>query len=174
MLYDKLRCEMKLKEKKHSKLKFYKYNFDKITSENSQNWQLLIFWIILFELLAASFEYLFFTNSHAYVNILPPSLLKEFIIGVTFALFVWACVYNFIFWNKTNFLLLILFSCTGIYFMITNDMTFSFLVHNIEPFHLFQSNMSFALIVVLFIKLIITYLLYQLYVSLKTKKVKIK
>ena len=157
-----------MKDKK--KNKNLKYAFDKISSNHAQDWQLALFWIIMFELFASVFEYLFLTNSQTYVNILPPSIFKEFIIGTIIAFFIWACVYNFIFWNKTNFLLLILFSCTGIYFMITNDLTLEFLLHNIEPSHFFQMGMSSALIVELLFKVIITYLIYQLVMSIRYLK----
>jgi len=147
-----------------------KYIFDKITSNHAQDWKLALFWIIMFELFASIFEYVFFLNSHMYVDVATPSIFKEFIIGTLVTLFIWACVYNFIFWNKTNFLLLILFTCTGIYFMITNDLTFQFLLHNIEPFHFFQMGMSFVLIIELLFKVIITYLIFQLVKSVRKSK----
>jgi len=157
---------MNTKKKKNN----LKYTFDKITSNHAQDWQLALFWIIIFELFASSFEYIFFTNSHIYVNIIAPSIFKEFIIGMIFTLFMWTCVHNFIFWSKPNLLFSILFGCTGIYLMITNDLTLQFLLHNIEPSHFFQMDISFALIIELLFKVMITYLIYQLIMSVRKLK----
>lgn len=150
-----------------SKLRIYKHDFDKITSENSKNWQLLIFWIIVFEIMSSILEFIFFASSASFVPRISSAVVNEIIIGVFISLFVWSCIYNLVHWNKRDFFVLILVGLIDLYLLITKDLTFEFLVHNMEPLHFFQTEMSIALMVVIFIKLIMTYLFYQLYVSLR-------
>lgn len=153
-----------------NKLLKAKYNFDKFTSQNSQNWRLVLFWIIIFELCASLLEYLTFENTNDFVIAMPDSLTKQFLIALAVTIFIWGCIYTFVFENKTLFFWLILFAVTGIYLIVTQDVSFNFLLHNMEPTHFFQANLSFALIVELLFKLIITYLIYQLIISLKNRK----
>lgn len=152
-----------------TKLKKIKENFDKVTSNNSQNWQLVVFWIIIFEIFATLFEYLFVGNSTSFIITVQDSIAKEFFIGVYFTIFVWACVYNFIFWNLTNVLWLCLIAVTGVYFIVTNDLTLNLLMHNFFPVHYLEATFSYALLIELFFKLILTYLIYQLILSLKNQ-----
>jgi hypothetical protein len=152
-----------------TKIKKIKENFDKITSNNSQNWQLVVFWIIIFEIFSALFEYLFVGNSTSFIIAIQDSIAKEFFIGVYFTIFLWACVYNFIFWNLTNVLWLCLIAVTGIYFIVTNDLTLNLLMHNFFPVHYLEATFSYALLIELFFKLILTYLIYQLILSLKNR-----
>jgi hypothetical protein len=152
-----------------SKLRKFKAGFDKITSNHSQNWQLVIFWIIVFEIFASLFEYMFVGNSTAFIIKIQDSIAKEFFIGLYFTIFLWACVYNFIFWNFTNLLWLCLIAITGLYFIITNDLTLNLLLHNLFPVHYLQASFSFVFIIELFFKLIIAYLIYQLIVAFKNR-----
>ena len=143
--------------------------FDRITSANSSNWQLVLFWIIIFELFASVFEYTFFDNSISFIVLVSNSIGQEFLISLLFAAFIWFCVYNFIFWNIKNFMLTVLYASFGLYLFYTKDLTLSFLLHNIEPFHFFTSGISFILVFELLIKLIITYLIFQLVKSYKSQ-----
>jgi hypothetical protein len=152
-----------------TKLKTIKDNFDKVTSNNSQNWQLVVFWIIIFEIFASMFEYMFVGNSTSFIISIQDSIAKEFFIGVYFTIFLWACVYNFIFWNLTNLLWLCLVAVTGVYFIVTNDLTLNLLMHNFFPVHYLEASWSYAIVIELFFKLIMTYLIYQLIRSLKNK-----
>jgi len=152
-----------------SKFKQIKHHFDRFTSNHSQNWQLVIFWIIIFEMCASLFEYWFVGNSSSFIIQVQDSIAKEFFIGLYFTIFLWACVYNFIFWNLTNLLWLCLIAVTGVYFIITNDLTFNLLLHNFFPVHYLQASFSYAIIIELFFKLIMTYLIYQLIISLKNR-----
>ncbi|MFA7571716.1 MAG: hypothetical protein WCY75_10805 [Sulfurimonadaceae bacterium] len=152
-----------------SKFEQLKHRFDKITSNHSQNWQLVIFWIIVFEIFATLFEYMFVGNSTAFIIKIQDSIAKEFFIGLYFTVFLWACVYNFIFWNLTNLLWLCLIAITGMYFIITNDLTLNLLLHNLFPVHYLQASFSYIFIIELIFKLIITYLIYQLIRTLKNK-----
>lgn len=152
-----------------SKFGQLKYGFDKITSNHSQNWQLVIFWIIVFEIFSSLFEYMFVGNSSSFIVQIQNNIAKEFFIGLYFTVFLWACVYNFIFWNLTNLLWLCLIAITGLYFIITNDLTLNLLLHNLFPVHYFQASFSYIFIIELLFKLIITYLIYQLIRTLKNR-----
>lgn len=152
------------------KLKVYKHNFDRITSENSKNWQLLIFWIIFLEITDSILEFILLASSDSFVPIITSPLANELIPGILISIFVWCCIYNLVHWNTRDFLVLILVGMIGLYLLITKDLTFDFLIHNLEPLHFFQTGLSFSLILVLFFKLIILYLFYQLYVSLKKER----
>lgn len=152
------------------KLKKLKYNFDKVTSKNSTDWQLAIFWIIVFEICASLFEYTFLQSTQNAINKIPSGISTELIIGSIFTLFLWLCVYNFIFWKKTNLLLLLIFAFTGLYLVITKDVSFQFLLHNLEPIHFFQASFSIALILELFLKLILLYLVFKVIKIYKQNK----
>lgn len=161
---------MKDKNNKKSILKILKYNFDSITSENRQNPKLILFWIVIFELIASAFEFGFLRSSSSYITIIPESFSKELIIGLLVPGFIWLCIYNFIFWDKKLFFNILLFGFVGVYLIITKDITFNFLLHNIEPMHFFENSFSIALLFELFLKLLITYLFFQLFMSLKKRK----
>ncbi len=156
-------------KQKASKLKKIKYTFDKITSNHSSDWKLVLVWIIIFELISSIIEYLFVKHSHFAIG-LPDTLFVELTVGLGLTLFIWTCVYTFIFWNKERFLYLILVGFIGLYLVVTHDMSFAFLLHNINPVHFFYAEFNFALLVELLFKLIILYLIYQLVVSYKNSK----
>lgn len=152
-----------------SNLKIIRHHFDKITSNHAQNWQLVVFWIVIFEIFATLFEYVFIGHSANYIIKVEESITKNFFTGMYITAFLWGCIYNFVFWNLTNLLWLCLFGVTGLYFAVTDDLTLNFLIHNIFPVHYLEASISVPLIIELFFKLIITYLIYQLVVALRNK-----
>lgn len=147
-----------------------KSRFNSLISENFTNWKLVLFWIILFELFATMFEYAFIGHSVFSTNAIEQTLTGQFIIGITFTAFIWMCVHTFIFWNKTNFLFLVLFGALGLYLTITHDLYFDFLMTNLNPVHLFDMGFSFAVVIEFVFKLIIVYLIYQLVMTFKKIK----
>lgn len=151
------------------KLKKVKYSFDKITSANSTNWQLVIFWIIIFEFIASILEFIYIDKSENYSVHIPHTPLTEFIVASFVTLFVWFCIYNIIFENRENIFKLAFFSMIGMYFIVTNDFTFQFLLQNMNPFHFFDLEFGVIFFIELFFKIIITYLLYQLLISYKNR-----
>ncbi len=153
------------------KLKKIKYNFDRITSENSKNWKLVLLWIVIFELFASILEYFDDEKSLSFISSFPSGFYLEMSIALLFTLFLWLCVINIIFFKRSNFLTLILYTCFGIYWIITKDLTFNFLLHNLEPLHFLNANFTFLLFIELFIKFVILYLLYQLIISYSYKKI---
>ncbi len=161
---------MKTTNLKLTKLQDYKNTFDKITSQNAQNWKLAFYWVICLELIASLFEYLFFTNSETFVNLLPAGAFTQFLISLFLVSLIWACVYTFIFDTRQNVMRLILIFLISSYLFITQDFTLNFLLHNLEPLHLFQGGFSIALVIELIFKLIITYLLYQVLISFRQNR----
>jgi len=161
---------MKTMNLNQTKIQKYKYKFDKITSGNSQNWQLVLFWIICLELSASIFEYEFFKNSTSYVNLIEAGVFKELLISFFLVCFVAGCIYNIIFFTKKSILTLIIFGFLCSYLFITSDFTFSFLAHNIEPTHFFQTSVSLALIIELIFKFILAYFIFQLVISYQNRK----
>lgn len=157
-------------QEKNNKLLRAKATFDKVTSQNATNWKLVLFWLIIIELISSAFEYIFIGSPFSLENQIPNTVAVEFIVGIMIAGFVWACVYNFIFWNKTNFFYLVLFGMVGLYIIITHDVYFDFLLFNINPLHFLNIEFSFALVIELILKLIMTYLIYQLVISIKNSK----
>lgn len=153
-----------------SKIKSIKYNFDKLTSNNSQSWSLALFWIVLFEISATLIEYHFIHNKPKILYSLPDGTYTEFMIGLILTLYFWMCIYNLIFWNKSSILYLILIGFIGIYLVDTHDYTFDLFFYNINPFSMIQSEFGINLIIQLLFKFIIFYLIYQLIISLRTSK----
>ncbi len=160
---------MKTKNNSFSKFKEYKHHFDKITSQNSKNWQLAFFWIICIEIFASIFEYEFLSNSATNVTLIPSGIGKDLIVSFFVVTFVAGCIYNIIFYSRKSIMILLLLGFLCAYLFITSDFTLSFLFHNIEPLHFFNIDFSFALFFELFLKLVITYLIYQLIASIRKK-----
>ena len=162
-----------MSENSKNRFKNVRYSFDKITSANATSWKLVIFWIFLFEIVATIIEYLYVENSLNKSISIPHTLETELLVALIVTYFVWFCIYNIIFENRTNIFRLAIFSILGLYFIVTNDLTLNFLMQNLNPLHFFDLEFGFVFFIELFFKLIITYLLYQLIISLKNRAVTI-
>lgn len=154
----------------NNKLKQVKYGFDKITSQNSKNWKLVLFWILFFEVTASIIEFIYIDKSQQYSVHINHTITTELILASIVGAFVWFCIYNIIFESKKNIFRLGLFSIVGLYFIVTSDFTLAFLIQNLNPFHFFDYELKTVFFIELFLKLILTYLLYQLIVSIKNTK----
>ena len=154
------------------KLKKVKQSFDKITSQNSTNWKLVLFWIFLFEVFAAIVEFIFVDKYVEYSVTIPHTLTTELLVGLCVTAFVWYCIYNIIFFDsaKNRFRLLII-TLVGLYFVVTNDFSLQFLLNNLNPLHFLELDFGGVLILELLLKLVILYLIYQLIISAKNSKV---
>lgn len=152
------------------KLKIVKDSFDKITSQNSTNWKLVLFWIFFFEVISAIFEFIFVDKYVEYSVSIPHTLTTEILVGLIVTAFVWYCIYNIIFDDPKNKFRLLILTLVGLYFVVTNDYSLQFLMNNLNPLHFLELDFGGILILELFLKLIILYLIYQLIVS--TKKIK--
>ncbi len=147
-----------------------KNNFDKITSNNSASWSLALFWIVIFEILATMIEYSFVHQTPSVMLHIPDGVYSEIIIGLIVTVYIWLCIYNLVFWNKSSILYLILFGFIGLYMVTTHDFVFDLFIDNINIFRLIQSDTGINLIIQLFFKIIIFYLIYQLIKSLRASK----
>ncbi|MGB5918129.1 MAG: hypothetical protein WBG60_03270, partial [Arcobacter sp.] len=144
--------------------------FDKITSNNSASWSLALFWIVIFEILATMIEYSFVHQTPDIMMHIPDGVYSEIIIGLIVTIYIWLCMYNLVFWDKTSILYLILFGFIGVYLITTHDFVFDLFIKNINIFRLIQSDTGINLIIQLFFKIIIFYLIYQLIRSLRATK----
>lgn len=146
-----------------------KYNFDKITSQHATDWKLVLFWIVVFEFIASIIEFLYVDKSSLYSISIHHTIFIEMAVAFTVTLFVWFCIWNIIFTTKNNIFKLVIFSMIGLYFIITSDFSLQFLLQNLNPFHFFDLDFGIVFFVELFFKLLITYLLFQLIISFKSK-----
>lgn len=127
-----------------------------------KNSRLLIFLIIILELFASIFEFVFINSNSLSSSVQRPFYL-EFFISLLVTSYVGFVMYTFIFLSKRNFFISIFSTIVGLYLLITNDFSLSFLMHNIEPTHFFKLEFSIALVFELLIKLLITYIIYKLF-----------
>lgn len=151
-------------------LKSFLNKFDKITSNNGKDAQLAFIWILIFEFTSTIFEYEYLAISEQYIFHMKDGLTKELLIALLFVLFIWYCVYSIVFMYRKQFITLALYGSLCIYLVITHDITFNLLMHNLNPSTLITNGISFYLFVQLFLKLIITYLLIKMFISIKKQK----
>lgn len=160
-----------IKTKDENIFKKYLYYFDKITSNNGSDWLLILTWIFVFELLSSILEYQYLAIAQTYIYHIPQSIFKEIGIALLIVAFIWYVVYMIVFMKKHQFFYLALFGSLGLYLIITHDVTFNLLVHNlINPFEFEFNSFGFYMIVQLFIKSIITYLIFKLLLLIKRIK----
>lgn len=152
-----------------SSLKKAFYFFNKITSNHGTDWLLALTWVVVFELISSIFEYIYLDVAHNYIYHIPESLFKEFLIAILLVGFIWFCVTSIVYMHRNQIFYLTFYFILGSYLVITHDITFNLLVHNIlNPFEF--SQFGIYIIIQLFIKVINTYLLYMTYVAIKNKK----
>lgn len=147
-----------------------KSHFDRITSNNSESWSLALFWIVIFEITATLLEYFFVHTKPSVFYTLPNGLFTEVLIALIVTFYLWMCVYNLIFWNKSSILYLILFGFIGAYLVITHDYTFDLFVNNFNLFHLIQNEFGINFTIQIFFKAVIFYLIFQLVKALRISK----
>ena len=153
-------------------LKNLLFKFDSITSNNGKNWILAFVWIIIFESISSIIEFTNFEYSKSYITHIPDGVLKEVFIAILFVMFIWYGVYNFIFMQRDRFYKYLLFASVCIYLFFTHDVTFTLMLHNLNPFELSFDTFSFYLIIQIVLKIIIIYLLYKMLIAIKNLKSK--
>ena len=145
--------------------------FDKVTSKNGTDWFLALTWIFVFELVSSIIEFKYLSIARTYVVEIPDGIFKEFLIAIFVSFFVWHFVYSIVYMRKNQFYFLIMYALLGIYFIITHDVTFNLLFHNIiNPFEFEFNGFGFYTIVQFTIKGIILYLLYKMFIAFKRTK----
>lgn len=148
--------------------------FNSITSDNGKNWLLAFIWIVIFESISTIIEFKNIEYSQNYITHMPDGVFKEVLIAILLVVFLWYGVYNFIFVHRDRFFLYALYSAVCIYLFFTHDITFTLMLHNLNPFALSYNEFSFYLIIQLFIKIIIIYLAYKMLIAIKNLKSKNK
>lgn len=147
-----------------------KYKFDKLTSNNGKSWLLALNWILFLEFLSSIIEFHFLDISKNYIEYIPEGLYKELSIAFMIVLFIWYSVYSFISLKKESFFIFTLYSSICLYLLITNDLSFNLLLHNLNLFEIIESGFSFYLFVQLLIKIIILYLIFKMFISFRNRK----
>lgn len=150
-------------------LRKFKNTFDRVTSQNSTDWQLLVFWLIVVELFASIIEYLYTDHKTVIDSTIPHTIYTEVLVALCVTAFVGYCIYNIINGSRNTIIKLMFFSTFGLYFIVTNDFTFNFLVQNLNPLHFFDYKFGFVFFIELFFKLLMTYLAYQLIITIKNR-----
>jgi hypothetical protein len=146
-----------------------KYRFDSITSNHGKNWLLALNWILLLEFLSTVLEYKYIDISRNFIINFPNSIQKELLIAIMIVLFIWYSIYNFIYMKKEQFFVFTLYLSVCIYLLITDDLSFNLLAHNLNLFELTIDGFGFYLIIQLILKFIIFYLFYKMVVALKNR-----
>lgn len=150
-------------------LKNLKYKFDTITSENGRNWLLALNWILVIELISSIIEYQFLDISKGYIEHIPDGIFKELFIAILIVLFSWYSIYNFIFMRKHEFFIFTLYLSLCIYLLITNDLSFNLLFHNLNIFEVTLAGFGFYSIIQIVLKFIIFYLIYKMIIAIKNR-----
>lgn len=152
--------ELKWKDNLKEKLIF---KFHDWSSEHSQNWILPLFWILLFSMGYGVIEYLFLGG-----NKLVDKSLCANILSILFIVLAIPFIINNILENKglKKSFSAFIFLTIGFYLYITNDLLLRLPAKAINPFSIMYDGDSINGIQLIF-KIIITYLIYQLIISIR-------
>lgn len=149
------------------------FYFNKYTSNHGHDWLSALTWIFAFEFLSSILEYKYLEVAQNYIYHIPDGVTKEIGIALILVAFIWYTVYMIVFMKRHQFFYVALFASLGFYLIITHDVTFNLLIHNlINPFEFEFNSFGFYMIVQLFIKIVITYLIFMMLISIKNRKAK--
>ena len=146
-----------------------KSKFDLITSNNGTNWLLALNWILVLEYFSAVLEYVFIDSAKKFIINIPDGLLKELLIAIMIVIFIWYSIYNFIFMKKEQFFIFTLYLSMCIYLLITNDLSFNLLAHNLNLFEITIDGFGFYMMFQILLKFVILYLIYKMLIALKNR-----
>lgn len=152
------------------RLKHYLNRFDKITSNNGNDWILALTWIMILEFISSILEFQYLDVAQSYVYHIQDGILKELFISALFVLFIWFCVYSIVFMYRKQFLTLALYGSICAYLSITHDITFNLLIHNLNPQELFIDGFGLYMVIQIILKAIITYLFIKMLFSIKNTR----
>ncbi|UTJ07026.1 hypothetical protein [Arcobacter roscoffensis] len=146
------------------------YQFNGFTSKHGTDWFLALTWIFVFEIISSIIEYKFLDYSRTYVIDIQAGVFKELLIAVFVSFFVWHFVYSIIEMQKNQFYFLVMYVALIAYFVVTNDITFNLLFHNIiNPFEYEINGFTPYTAVQIFIKIIMLYLFFMMFKGLRHK-----
>lgn len=146
-----------------------KSKFDLITSNNGTDWLLALNWILVLEYFSAVLEYVFIDSAKKFIINIPDGLLKELLIAIMIVIFIWYSIYNFIFMKKEQFFIFTLYLSMCIYLLITNDLSFNLLAHNLNLFEITIDGFGFYMMFQILLKFVILYLIYKMLIALKNR-----
>ncbi|BAK72405.1 MAG: hypothetical protein RBQ84_02510 [Arcobacter sp.] len=155
--------------KNNSIYKNLKYKFDLITSNGGKSWLLALNWILVLEFLSSIIEYEFLDISKKYIEYVPDGLLKELLVALMIVLFIWYSIYNFIFMKKEQFFVFTLYLSVCFYLLVTHDLSFNLLFHNLNILEILKDGFGFYVIIQILLKVIIFYLIYKMIIALKNR-----
>lgn len=151
-------------------LKNIKNLFDFITSNNSKNWLLALTWFFVFEFTSAVLEFFYMEKSINYIEIIPEGIYKELLIAFFVVSLVWFSIFNIVFMKIEQLIVLSLYSLFCLYLFVTHDITFSFFFHNINIFEISLDGFTIYSLIQLFLKVLIFYLVFQIFISFKNRR----
>ncbi len=151
-------------------LKNIKNLFDFITSNNSKNWLLALTWFFVFEFTSAVLEFFYMEKSINYIEIIPDGIYKELLIAFFVVSLVWFSIFNIVFMKIEQLIVLSLYSLFCLYLFVTHDITFSFFLHNINIFEISLDGFTIYSLIQLFLKVLIFYLVFQIFISFKNRR----
>lgn len=163
--------EKEIVEENNFSFRNIKYGFDKLTSNNGKSWLLALNWILFLEFFSSIIEYHFLDISRNYIEYIPEGVYKELSIALMIVFFIWYSIYNFITFEKKTFFIFSLYISICLYLLITRDISFNLLIHNLNIFEILENGFSFYLIVQLLLKFIILYLIFKMFTSYKYKDI---
>ncbi|MDD2886924.1 MAG: hypothetical protein PHY66_03905 [Aliarcobacter sp.] len=146
-----------------------KSKFDFITSNNEKDWLLALNWILVLEYFSAVLEYIFIDSAKKFIINIPDGMLKELLIAIMIVVFIWYSIYNFIFMKKEQFFIFTLYISLCIYLLITNDLSFNLLAHNLNLFEITIDGFGFYMMFQILLKFVILYLIYKMLIALKNR-----
>ncbi|AXH08858.1 hypothetical protein CP960_01095 [Malaciobacter halophilus] len=153
-----------------SERKGFLHSFDKYTSKNGTDWYLALTWIFILELISSIIEFYYLDVARDYVIHIEKGMFRELLIAGFISFFVWHFVYSVVQMRRQQFLFLLMYLLLGLYFYITDDVTFNLLFHNIiNPFEFEFNGFNLYTIVQVFIKLVMLYLIIKFFQSLKNR-----
>lgn len=96
-------------------------------------------------------------------------MLKELLIAIMLVVFIWYSIYNFVFMKKEQFFIFTLYISLCIYLLITNDLSFNLLAHNLNIFEITIDGFGFYMMFQILLKFVILYLIYKMLIALKNR-----
>lgn len=137
------------------------FKFHELSSNHSQNWLLPIFWIVFFGLICSFFEPM---NNYTFTEY--DYIYKELFIAISISCITYITLFSFINF-KLYYLYLIAFPLIlMVYINYTSDIYFNIFSNILNPFSIMTKGEDLTFGILVF-KIIITYLIYQLIISIR-------
>ncbi len=154
--------EKELNDKNHKDyniLEWLIFKVHKISSNHSQDWLLVLYWIITIGFISSLFNF-YLIDKHTISNTIKEYHITIFIISTLFLSIIYYCLKTI----PKLFDLVFLFS---MYILITHDIHYlSYFANNLNPFSVMKNSDSITIVALVF-KITLGYLYYQLIISIR-------